>query len=243
MDLYQHGAATHVGLYRKRNEDAYLVKKEQPVKIFAVADGLGGHSGGDVASQLTLKVIEASKYNTSLLKENIKDAVEKANEQVLETASANPQLQGMGTTLTMVALYKDYGVIAHVGDSRAYLYRQGKLSQLTEDHTLVGELLRQGRLDPQEAMKHPKRHVLLQAIGLEPRLDIDIHEIYLRDGDNLLICTDGLTGLIREEELANILAEEGQLQQKAERFIEETNARGGFDNTTVLLVSYRVGEG
>ncbi len=243
MDCYPHGAATHVGLIRKRNEDAYLVNKNKPVKLFAVADGLGGHSGGHVASKLALEAIESFELDPEFLEENIQEAVENANLKVLHAAAHKPELQGMGTTMTIAAVHGNSGTIAHVGDSRAYLYRNGRLKQLTSDHTLVGELMRKGRLEAEEEMNHPQSHVLLQAIGLESRLDVEIVPVHLEDGDELLLCTDGLTGLIKDNELLKMLSAPGEPQEKAEKLMKEANARGGHDNTTVLIVSYRTGEG
>ncbi len=225
------GAATDVGKVRGHNEDAYLV--DDQLGLVAVADGMGGHQAGEVASATALEALRAAVTSG----EGIRDAVTSANEAVYDKSTTDERLRGMGTTLTAATLATGGTLLlGHVGDSRAYLLHDGKLQRLTTDHSLVEELIQSGELTPQEAEADPRRSMITRALGIEPDIDVDLYPTQLSSGDRLLFCSDGLTGMVSEEEIRAILADEHDPGAAARRLIAAANTAGGIDNITVLVV-------
>jgi protein phosphatase len=223
------GVATDIGRVRERNEDSYLV--EPP--LFAVADGMGGHRGGAVASELALeKVDELSRTGTVSLPE----LVRAANRAVFERSMSDRAVAGMGTTLTAATVDQAGIHLAHVGDSRAYLLRAAALRQLTEDHTLVNRMVKAGEITRDEAEVHPHRNVLSRVVGTEPDVDVDVEDIPVLDGDRVLICSDGLTNMVTELQIQAILEATPGSQETADRLIKAANRAGGIDNITVLIL-------
>jgi PPM family protein phosphatase len=234
-----------VGCIRAINEDRAAVHHSDGGALLALlADGMGGHQAGDIASQTAIDVIttELGSLSTdaadSAWREAVLRAIEIANKAIYSRSQSSPQLSGMGTTVIAAALDERRLVIGSVGDSRAYLLRSGALNQLTEDHSLVGELLRSGQITPAEALDHPRRNVLTRALGTESHVDADIQLRDWQAGDILLICSDGLTNMMKEQEIVHILQEEGHLEGKADRLIERALEAGGDDNVTVVLVEH-----
>jgi len=227
----QVGAATDIGQVRDHNEDGYLV--DHDVGLIAVADGMGGHRGGEVASATALEALRVAFVAGA----PIDEAVDVANDAVHEQSIADPNLRGMGTTLT-AGSFDDEGhlVLGHVGDSRAYLARDGELERVTTDHSLVEELIQAGELTPDEAERDPRRSMITRALGLEPSVVVDIIELDLRDGDRLLLCSDGLTTMVGEDDIASLLAEEPDAATAADRLVDAANAAGGVDNITVVVI-------
>jgi len=230
------GVATDIGQVREGNEDSYLV--EPP--LFAVADGMGGHRGGEVASQLALETIEAL-YREG--KGTLAEQVHEANRAVFARSAEDRSVTGMGTTLTAALIGADGAHLAHVGDSRAYLLRAGSLRRLTEDHTLVNRMVRTGEISPDEADVHPHRNVLLRSLGTEPAVEVDVQDVGLLEGDRLVLCSDGLTGMVTEDQIQAILEAEPQPQEAAERLVRAANRAGGIDNITVVILDVHEGEG
>jgi protein phosphatase len=230
------GVATDIGQVREGNEDSYLV--EPP--LYAVADGMGGHRGGEVASQLALETIEAMYREGN---GTLADQVREANRAVFARSAQDRSVTGMGTTLTAVLIGPGGAHLAHVGDSRAYLLRAGSFRQLTEDHTLVNRMVRSGEISPDEAEVHPNRNVLLRSLGTEPEVDVDVQDVGLLEGDRLVICSDGLTGMVTEDQIQAILEAEPQPQEAAERLVRAANRAGGIDNITVVVLDALEGEG
>jgi serine/threonine protein phosphatase PrpC len=231
------GVATHVGQVRSGNEDAYLL--EPP--LYAVADGMGGHRGGEVASQLALTTIAESFRKGAV---PFAEQVQAANRAVFERSGADRAVAGMGTTLTAAVIQGDLAHLVHVGDSRAYLLRAGSLRQLTDDHTLVNRMVKAGEITPAEAEVHPHRNVLVRALGTEPDVPLDEQDVGLLDGDRLLLCSDGLTGMITEEQIQAILgATEGAPQEAADRLVTAANHAGGVDNITVVVLDVLPADG
>jgi protein phosphatase len=223
------GAATDIGRVREGNEDSYLV--DEP--LFAVADGMGGHKGGDVASQLALETLEAAfREGTLPLAEQLRDA----NNAVFARSQEDSAVSGMGTTLTAVVVDAGELHLAHVGDSRAYLLRAGQLRQLSEDHTLVQRMVKSGEITAAEAEVHPHRNVLTRALGTEPDVEVDEEDVALLDGDRLLLCSDGLTGMVTEEQILAILSAAPDPQDAADRLVRAANRAGGVDNITVVVI-------
>jgi protein phosphatase len=230
------GVATDIGKVREGNEDSFLV--EPP--LYAVADGMGGHRGGEVASHLALETVEA------LFKEgqgDLVDQVKEANRAVFARGSSDRSVSGMGTTLTAALVDGDSVRLAHVGDSRAYLLRAGDLRMLTEDHTLVNRMVTSGEISRSEAEVHPHRSVLTRSIGTERDVDVDDSSVALIDGDRLLLCSDGLTAMVNEDQIKAILENVDDPQEAADRLVRAANRAGGVDNITVVVLDAKEGDG
>lgn len=235
-----YSAATDVGLVRSTNEDSHCILHlaSWPALLLAVADGMGGCEAGEVASAMAVQALreflerqEAPGDWGDLLR----SAISFANRLVYGKASTAPGFQGMGTTLTVALCGKDRAYTGHVGDSRAYLIRPGFITRLTEDHSLVAQLVRSGGLSEDEARHHPQRNVLTYALGTEAETRIDIQAHPLLPGDILLLCTDGLTSPVSDPEILEVVSGEEDLDRAARRLVDLALERGGFDNITVLL--------
>ncbi|HEX2053275.1 MAG TPA: Stp1/IreP family PP2C-type Ser/Thr phosphatase [Actinomycetota bacterium] len=230
---FRWGACSDVGLVRQVNEDSKLVSPP----LFAVADGMGGHASGDVASALAVEVLEAELKKS----DSISDAVHNANKAIFQKAAKDPDLTGMGTTLTAMWADETSAQIAHVGDSRAYLLRDGQLTRLTTDHTVVNRLVQQGRILPEDADRHPQRSYLERALGVDPEVEVDVHVLDMAPGDRVLLCSDGLFGMIDDDLIQSVLEQERHPQRAAERLCEEAVHAGGNDNVTAVVVDFPSG--
>ena len=229
------GAQTDVGRVRDANEDSYLI--DEP--LFVVADGMGGHLAGDVASDTAVKTIKSGADDSAPTgPDDLIQLVREANKKIWERSQNDPALRGMGTTTTLVLLAGDAVHLAHVGDSRAYLFREGELTQITEDHTLVGRMVREGRLRPEEAERHPQRSIITRALGVDSDVDVDTITLTLQQGDRILINSDGLTSMLSESQIRDVLGTETDPQQAADRLVELANEAGGEDNITVVLLDF-----
>jgi protein phosphatase len=224
------GERTDVGRGRPENEDSHLVDPEDG--LYAVADGMGGHRAGEVASATAIDALKAAYLGGQRLDE----AVVAANAAVFARAADDAALRGMGTTLTAIALQDSTALLGHVGDSRAYLMREGAVTQVTEDHSLVEQLVREGRLTPEEAQNHPQRAIITRALGVDPDVQVDTYRIDLKPGDRLLICSDGLTNMLSDDTIAQTLRRHADPQQAADTLVDMANQAGGDDNITVVLV-------
>ncbi len=238
MNRFIWAVATHQGRVRSSNEDSVYPttagSSEQNV-IMMVADGMGGAVAGEVASRLAVRSAIESDGDVS-------DRVRAGNEAILDEVRVNPSLAGMGTTITMVELHPDgQADYAHVGDSRAYLYRHGSLRQLTVDHTVVSEYVRSGKLSPAEAATHPQRSMLTRALGLIPDIEIERGTFAIESGDRLLLCSDGVNAMLGDGEIAAALELES-CEEAAWELVERANRAGGHDNITALVVDVADGE-
>ena len=229
------GSATDIGRVRERNEDSILV--DPP--LYVVADGMGGHRGGQVASQVALETMEELAGDA---KGPLAELVRRANRAVWDRSVEDEQLAGMGTTLTAARVEGPTALIAHVGDSRAYLLREDMLRQLTTDHTLVERMVRSGEITPAEADVHPHKNVLTRALGTDETVEVDEDALDLIDGDRLLLCSDGLTGMVTEDQIQAILETTESPQQAADRLVKAANRAGGIDNISVVVID-AIGEG
>ena len=227
------GFATHPGRKRRHNEDSYVV--EPP--MFAVADGMGGAKAGEVASGLAAAALKETGTDGTSGEERVTQLIQEANRRVFRRANEDREASGMGTTMT-VALVEDGRVVfGHVGDSRGYLIREGSIEQLTDDHSLVAELVRSGRLTPEEAETHPQRSVITRAVGTEPDVDVDTFTIEPKEGDLFLICSDGLTDMVDDGTIIEAIERHrDDLDEAAKALVGAANRVGGEDNITVLLV-------
>ena len=225
------GSRTDVGCVRDHNEDSLLVAPP----LFAVADGMGGHAAGEVASEIAITVLGEKAPHTPDAAA-LGRAVEDANRAVILAANEKRGRAGMGTTITAAVLQKDRLVIAQVGDSRAYLLHQGRLQQLTRDHSLMADMIEAGRLTPEEARTHPNRSVITRALGSDPRMVPDLYEITVETGDRLLLCSDGLSSMVEDSAIESTLARTRDPQRCASMLVNEAIAAGGYDNVTVVVV-------
>ena len=225
------------GRRRRRNEDAFVCAPP----LFAVADGMGGAQAGEVASGLAAAVLEEGAGDERG-EDRVASLIQEANRRVFQRSNEDAATSGMGTTMTVALVDSSGGTIAfgHVGDSRAYRVRDGLLEQLTDDHSLVGELVRSGKLSPEEAETHPQRSVITRALGTEPDVDVDTFTVEARPDDLYLLCSDGLTDMVSADEIFSILDGSDDLEVAGRALIEAANAGGGEDNITVVL--FQIGD-
>jgi serine/threonine protein phosphatase PrpC len=234
----QFAVASDTGKKRRRNEDNYVVAPP----LFAVADGMGGAQAGEVASKLAASALEGEGEAPLHGVERVASLIHEANRRVYERASSDPAASGMGTTMTVALLENGTVTIGHVGDSRAYLVRDGQMEQLTDDHSLVNELLKSGKLSPEEAEGHPQRSVITRAVGTDPDVDVDAFTIDAQEGDVFLLCSDGLTDMVDDVDILDLLERHREDLDRAVRsLVAAANRGGGEDNITA--VAFRIAPG
>lgn len=242
---------TDTGMVRAGNEDAFLV--DEQCGLFAVADGMGGHNSGEVASRMAMEVMHdairrAVNGHDSAVVGGIDphysracnllaSAIRLANRAIFEAAASNQGWKGMGTTVAAVLAGAGRLAVAHVGDSRVYLIRDGKISQLTADHSVVAEQLRKGMISAEEARKSNIKNIITRALGQEPQIEVDLQELEPMDGDRLLICSDGLSGMVSDEEIVALINARTSLTPACRDLVEQANAAGGRDNITAVLLA------
>jgi protein phosphatase len=232
MKLRETAALSHPGRRRRHNEDSYVV---QP-PLFAVADGMGGAKAGEVASGLAAAAVQESGSDGQSGEARVAALIEEANRRVFRRASEDREASGMGTTMTVALVEDDRIAIGHVGDSRAYLIRSGRLEQLTDDHSLVAELVRSGKLTPEEAESHPQRSVITRALGTEADVDVDTFSVDAAPGDLFLLCSDGLTTMVDDRTILDAVEQHrGRLKDAAKALVGAANRGGGEDNITVVF--------
>ena len=233
-------ACSHIGLRRTANEDSYATASE--LGLCLVADGMGGHKAGKVASQMAtlhaLRAVEALRGVPASPAEKLRQAVSCANLEIHKRAQGHAALSGMGTTLVALLATPGRVMLAHVGDSRAYLVRGVRIRRLTDDHSLVGDLLRRHRISEADARAHPHRHVLTRALGIATTAEPDLVELTPSSGDTFVLCSDGLTTHLRDFEILEHVRREPELQKACDGLVAGANQRGGIDNVTVVLVRF-----
>ena len=245
---------THVGMKRNHNEDNLLLLPEE--RLFVVADGMGGHSSGEVASKIAVEeVAEFFRMTSQDLEitwpykmdkqknydENrLATGVKLANMRIFEKASSETKYKGMGTTIVTVYFAKDSEVVVgHVGDSRVYFFREGTLRQVTEDHSLLNDYLKAKKLTPEEIEAFPHKNVIVRALGMKDTVIVDINRVEPKDGDIFLLCSDGLSGMVPDKQIEQILQAQPDLDKACAQLIDAANANGGNDNVTCVLAQYR----
>lgn len=229
LALTELASATDVGRVRSENQDLDLLAPP----LFAVADGMGGHRGGATAARMAvdaLRDVGGTADPADLL-----TALQHANRDIVEVATGDPALEGMGTTMTAALLEAGVLYLVHVGDSRAYLIRAGQITQLTDDHSVVAEMVRRGALSEADAETHPARHVITRALGADAEVQVDARRVELATGDVVLLCTDGLSGPVGDPDILTAVESFGTLEEAARGLVERANAAGGPDNVTVVL--------
>ena len=228
---YVWATATHRGMVRDNNEDSIFPKAagdSAEGAVLIVADGMGGHVAGEVASRIAINAAASSQLSAG-------DRVAAGNRAIREEVAREPSLEGMGTTMTLLMIEDGHATVGHVGDSRAYLLRNGDLSQLTEDHTVAAEYVAMGQLSPEEASSHPQRHMLTRTLGLTRFVNVDEYQFPLESGDRILVCSDGLTEMVNDTQIAERLGE-GTPEEVAWGLVELANEAGGVDNISVVVV-------
>jgi serine/threonine protein phosphatase PrpC len=238
MKVIDTAGFTDPGRKRRRNEDSFVI--DPP--LFAVADGMGGAQAGEVASRLAAAAFREFHDADELdPEERLAAIIQEANRRIYERAAGDTEVSGMGTTITAALVAADALVLGHVGDSRAYRLRGGKFEQLTDDHSLVADLVRSGRITPEEADAHPQRSVITRALGTDREVDVDTFTVPAESDDLFLICSDGLTTMVDDEEIRDLVTRASDLEQAGKGLVKAANKAGGEDNITVVL--FRVAGG
>ncbi|GAC1543680.1 MAG: protein phosphatase 2C domain-containing protein [Acidimicrobiales bacterium] len=240
MTALRWGSATDTGLVRRNNQDSFFAV----ANLFAVADGMGGHVAGEVASKTAVEALAESFGGSEAGRprsgEDLAEAVRAANRAVFAQAQADTDLRGMGTTMTAAALVVTDGeerlAVANVGDSRAYVFTHGELDQLTDDHSVPEELVRQGQLDPGDVDTHPQRHILTRAMGIQPEVEVDLWEVLPYAGDRVLLCSDGLVREVTDDQISAVLRRLADPHEVAQELVAKARAGGGSDNITVVVI-------
>ena len=232
---------TDIGRARSQNQDAVFATDEAVgslPNLFVVADGMGGHKAGEYASNQAIALVkrEVASDTESEPVQIINQGITTANNSIYEEATQDATKSGMGTTMVVATLLEDHLCVANVGDSRLYVYRDGQLSQITQDHSVVGEMVRKGEMPKEEARSHPKRNLITRAVGAEAEVRVDFFDETLQAGDLVLMCTDGLTSMVEESEIEEVLAGSGQVADKVAKLVDLANDHGGKDNITVIVI-------
>ncbi|QIB26254.1 Stp1/IreP family PP2C-type Ser/Thr phosphatase [Caloranaerobacter azorensis] len=238
------GFCTDTGIVREINQDSYYCSDIDELPLFVVADGMGGQNAGEVASMLAISTMKEVLYEfkDKLLNDEIEIpyfinlALSRANYKIYKQSLENERFSGMGTTVTLAFIKSNKIYIGHVGDSRAYLIRESKLIQLTQDHSLVAELVRNGSITEEEAINHPQKNIITRAIGTEKEVKVDITSRDILTGDIIILCTDGLSNMVSDKDILKIMLSSENMQEACDKLTYIANERGGFDNTTVLAI-------
>lgn len=239
------GAVSDVGLKRQNNQDYMFASTEKDFPLFIIADGMGGHNAGEVASSMAVKTI-LDKFRGNLEKLNnektikllIKEAIQEANDNIYLKSFERQELNGMGTTITMAYVYDTKIFIGHVGDSRAYVVKNRELSQITEDHSLVNELVKNGSITPAEAINHPQRNMITRAVGTSYKINLDLYIINYEDKDKLVLCSDGLTNMVDDNTILEVInSNEVDMYKVCNDLVSLAKNNGGRDNITVVGIN------
>lgn len=235
---------TDIGLIRKTNQDSYFISKDIEFPLFVVADGMGGHNAGNIASNMAVDIIKDSfKYNKGLNTEKnvvntIRKSIKKANHEIYKESLRDSKYSGMGTTVTLAYLLDEKIYIGHVGDSRAYYIDNIDIEQITEDHSLVNELIKDGSITREQGDKHPRKNAITRAVGTSDKLQVDIYIKKYKENDNLLISSDGLTDMVKDREIFEIVNGNNNIMKKSKDMVKMAKSNGGLDNITIILVKF-----
>lgn len=244
--MLEYGGFSHKGMVRKTNEDYYHIpSKDENKNLAMIADGMGGHNAGELASSMAVETIleylsenrKKGKYSKKPI-DLIKGSIDASNERIFSYAASNEECNGMGTTLILAFFLDDKVYLGHVGDSRGYLIRKGKIIQITKDHSLVQELLDNGSITPEEVENHPQKNIITRALGTDRTVDIDCHHLGLEDDDIILLCTDGLILHVDLQESIDLFESGNSMQELVELLVNQALERGGLDNITAVAIKY-----
>lgn len=239
------GVISDIGKNRDKNQDSYYVSSDKDFPLYLVADGMGGHRSGEVASTMAVEIIkkEILLSKDDLNKEKkilktIKESVEKANTKIYLKSIESEECNGMGTTITLAYIFEDKFFIGHVGDSRAYLIRGEEITQITEDHSYVNELLKLGSITVEEAENHPKKNMITRAVGSSSKISMDLIVKNYKKNDILLLCSDGLFNMLNDNEIYEVFNREEDMQKACEILVDRANENGGLDNITLVSIKF-----
>lgn len=240
----QIGIKTDVGQSRENNQDSYYISSTADQPLFIIADGMGGHKAGEIASKMAIETVSNSlkkdlidlELDDEEIKNKIENSIHQANEDIFKKSQEFEKFSGMGTTVTLAFIKDGKIFVGHAGDSRAYIYKDSNLSQITEDHTLVAELVKNGSINKEEARNHPQRNFITRAVGSSEEIKVDLVVEYGGKEDILLLCTDGLTTMLTDDEIKECLYKYDNVQIACEELVKYANNKGGFDNITILAV-------
>jgi len=242
---FRYGAASDIGKVRDENQDTFMVDTELP--MFLVSDGMGGHRGGARASKIVAEVLpgkigdglrKRKARSTTAIRSMLKRTIVDLSRHLRAEDTNDADSKGMGATLVVALVRNDRAYIANMGDSRGYLFRSGRLSQITEDHSVVSALVRDGRIDPDQARDHPANGQITRYIGMENEVTAHVRTFALKAGDRVLLCTDGLTDVIGDDDIRAVLSDRTDPQTACEAFVDAANAAGGYDNVTVMIIDW-----
>ncbi len=239
------GVMTDVGMVRDNNQDSYFVPVNEDIPLFVVADGMGGHKAGEIASNMAINIIRDTFLELKIppmdeisITKLIEQSIKEANEKIYLRSIEKEAYSGMGTTVTLAYIINRKLCIGHVGDSRAYLFKDENLIQITEDHSLVNELVKNGSITLEEAKTHPQRNIITRAVGTSETIEMDIVVREYEEGNILLLCSDGLTSMVKDSQIQDILSKEKNIQKACENLVSLSNDNGGYDNTTVIAIKF-----
>jgi len=229
-------AVSEIGKVRSTNEDNYFIDEKN--RFFMVADGMGGHAAGDVASKIAVDVSKSYTFDSDRPIESMEELINKANDKIIEKSGKDSRYSGMGTTFASVLIKKMTIYFSNLGDSRIYLYHSSthNLEKISKDHSLVGQMYREGKLTEDQAFEHPQKNILTQALGLDKDIEIDSGKTKFEENDLILLCTDGLSDLIRRKEMSMILKENDNIDQSSAKLLERALKNGGSDNITFIII-------
>lgn len=237
-------SVTDIGLKRQKNEDFIYSSKDPEFPLFILADGMGGHNSGEIASKLSVRTIKKFflSHREKLNNEDdliyvIKEGIKKANIEIYNKSFHSPKYKGMGTTLTLAYILNEKIYIGHVGDSRAYFINKDDIKQITEDHSLVNLWVKSGSISNEEAKNHPKRNIIMKALGIYEDVEIDIYTLGYNSEDVLMICSDGLTNMLDDKEIFDIINKE-EINTSYETLIKESKNNGGLDNISIIIIKF-----
>ena len=236
-------AISDIGTKREKNEDAMYASEDKDLPLYIVADGMGGHNAGDIASNMAVDIIKEkflsdkeSLNSPRKIKKFIKNVLIEANEIIYEKSVNELNCEGMGTTVVLGYYYDNKVYIGHVGDSRVYIIRNNNMAQITEDHTLVNELIKKGSITESQALNHPQRNIITQALGTSIDIEIDLDTVEFTSGDLLLLCTDGLYNMLEEKIILETLTKSRCLDEGTRTLVNMANENGGMDNITIIII-------
>lgn len=243
------GGNTHMGMKRKSNQDVIYISKDSSMPIYIVADGMGGHKAGELASNMAIDIIvkRITEDKHKLSSENailkwIKKTIEEANTKIYLESIKNKDFKGMGTTITLGYIYEDKIYIGHVGDSRAYIIKNDEIKQITEDHSYVNQLLKLGSITKEEAKKHPKKNMITRAVGSSSIIEIDLIVREYKENEILILCSDGLFNMLDDLEILKVFKSKDNIQEACDKVIRMANDNGGFDNITIIAIKFHCNE-
>lgn len=239
------GAVTDVGLIRENNQDCMFAGSIESFPLYIVADGMGGHNAGEIASSMAVDIIEKvftvnkdKLISEESIKQTIEEAIVTANEKIYLQSKKIPDYAGMGTTITLAYIFENKIYIGHVGDSRAYFITKDEIKQITDDHSLVNELIKNGSITPEEAINHPQKNLITRAVGTSSDIQLDFYVLDYKPNDILIICSDGLTNMLNDDDIMKLIKSEDDIDIACNNLISIANENGGRDNITVIVIKF-----